>query len=71
MYGASLNVVADNSTPLDVANEETIRELLISCGGQTISQLQGKKKYEPSDLQSLLSTWIVSSFNGWMVCINK
>ena len=54
MYGASLNVIADNSTPLDVANEEIIRELLISCGGKTISQLRGKKKYESSDLESLL-----------------
>ena len=43
MYGAYPNVIADNSTPLDVAKEETIRELLISYGGQTISQLQGKK----------------------------
>ena len=56
MCGAYPNVIADNSTALDVANEETIRKLLISCGGQTISQLQGKKKYEPSDLQSLLPT---------------
>ena len=53
-YGAHPNVIADNSTPLDVANEETIIELLISYGGQTISQLQGKKKYESSDLQSSL-----------------
>ena len=57
MYGASLNVIADNRTPLDLANEETIRELLISYGGQTISQLQGKKKYEPSDLHSFLPTF--------------
>ena len=53
MGGAYPNVIADNSTPLDVANEETISELLISYGGQTISELQGKKKYES---QSLLST---------------
>ena len=56
MYGAHPNVIADNSTPLDVANEETIRELLISYGGQTISQLQGKKKYEFFDPQSSLPT---------------
>ena len=55
-YGAHPNVIAYNSTPLNVANEETIRKLLISCGGQTISQLYGKKKYESSDLQSLLLT---------------
>ena len=56
MYGASPNIIADSSTPLDIANEKTIRELLISCGGQTISQLQGKKKNESSDLQSSLPT---------------
>ena len=56
MYGAHPNVIADNNTPLDVANEETIRELLISYGGQTISQLQGKKKYGPSKLQLSLPT---------------
>ena len=57
MYGAYPNVIADNSTPLDVAKEETTRELLISYGGQTMSQLLGKKKYEPFDLQSLLPTF--------------
>ena len=56
MYGAHPNVIADNCTPLNVANEETIRELLISYGGQTISQLQGKKEYEFFDLQSSLPT---------------
>ena len=59
MYDAHPNVIVYNSTPLDVAidiKKEAISELLISCGGQTISQLQGKKKYELSDLQSLLST---------------
>ena len=56
MYGAHPNIIADNYTPLDVANEETIKELLISCGGQTISQLQGKKKYESFDPRSLLPT---------------
>ena len=56
MYGAHPNVIADNNTPLDVANEETIRELLISYGGQTISQLQGLKKYGPSKLQLSLPT---------------
>ena len=53
MYGASPNVIANNSTPLDVAitiKAETISELLISSGGQTISQLLGKKEYESSDL---------------------
>ena len=54
MYGAHPNIIADNCTPLDVANEETIRELLISYGGQTISQLQGKKKYGSSHPQSSL-----------------
>ena len=59
MYGASPNVIADNSTPLDVTiaiKAETIRELLISYGGQTISQLHRKKEYESSDLQSSLPT---------------
>ena len=56
MYGAHPNIIADNSTPLNVANEETIRKLLISSGGQTISQLQGKKEYEFFDLQSSLPT---------------
>ena len=46
MYGAHPNVIAHNSTS----------ELLISYGGQTISQLQGKKKYESSDLRSSLPT---------------
>ena len=56
MYGAHPNVIAANCTPLDVANEETISELLISCGGQTISQLQGNKKCESSNLRSSLPT---------------
>ena len=56
MYGAHPNVIATNCTPLDVANEDTIRELLISCGGQTISQLLGRKKYESSNLRSSLPT---------------
>ena len=46
MYDAHPNVIVYNGTPLDVAIEikkEAISELLISCGGQTISQLQGKK----------------------------
>ena len=54
MYGAYPNVIGDNITPLDVANDETIKELLISYGGQTISQLQGKKKYESFNLQPSL-----------------
>ena len=59
MYGAHSNVIADNSTPLDVAiiiKAKTISELLISCGGQTISQLQGKKEYKLSEYQSSLPT---------------
>ena len=59
MYGAHPNVIADNSTPLDIANRikaETISELLISYGGQTISQLQRKKEYKFSELQSSLPT---------------
>ena len=59
MYGARPNVIADNSTPLDVAitnKAETISELLISYGGQTISQLQGKKEYKLSEFQSSLPT---------------
>ena len=60
MYGAHPNVIADNSTPLDVAiiiKAEAISELLISYGGQTISQLQGKKEYKlSSEFQSSLPT---------------
>ena len=59
MYGAHPNVIADNSTPLDIViaiNEETISELLISYGGQTISQLQREKEYKFSELQSSLPT---------------
>ena len=59
MYGAHPNIIADNSTPLDVAitiKAETISELLISYGGQTISQLQGKKEYKLSEYQSSLPT---------------
>ena len=60
MYGAHPNVIADNSTPLDVAitiKAETITELLISYGGQTISQLQRKKEYKlSSEFQSSLPT---------------
>ena len=56
MYGAHPNVIADNNMPLDVVNKETIRELLISYGCQTISQLQRKKEYELSELQSPLQT---------------
>ena len=58
MYGAHPNVIADNCTPLDVAianKAETISELLISYGGQTISQLQ-REKNEFSKLQSSLLT---------------
>ena len=63
-YGAYPNVIGDNSTPLDVANEETIRKLLISYGGQTISELQRKKRYESSELQSLLSTFCEDVMNN-------
>ena len=54
MYGAHPNAIGDNITPLDVANDETIKELIISCGGQTISQLHEKKKYESFNLQPSL-----------------
>ena len=59
MYGAHPNVIADNSTPLDIAiviNEEAISELLISYGGQTMSQLQREKEYKVSEFQSSLLT---------------
>ena len=55
MYGADPNVIADNSTPLDVAiaiKAETISEQLINYGGQTVSQLQRKKEYKLSEFQS-------------------
>ena len=60
MYGVHPNVIADNSTPLDVAidiNAETISELLIRYGGQRVSQLQRKKEYKlSSEFQSSLPT---------------
>ena len=59
MYGAHPNVIADNSTPLDVSTilkADIISELLISYGGQTVSQLQGMKEYALSEFQSLLPT---------------
>ena len=56
MYGAHSNVIAVNSTPLDVTNEGAIIELLINFGGLTISQLQRKKEYKLSEFQSSLPT---------------
>ena len=59
MYGAHPNVIADNSTSLDVAitkKAETISELLISYGGQRVSQLERKKEYKLSEFQSFLPT---------------
>ena len=59
MYGAHPNVIADNSTPLDVSiaiKAETIIELLISYGGQRVSQLQRKKEYKLLEYQSSLPT---------------
>ena len=58
MYGAHPNVIANNSTSLDMAidiNEKTISELLIIYGGQTISQLQ-TKEYKISELNSIIIT---------------
>ena len=59
MYGAHPNIIADNNTPLDIAidiKEEAISEILINYGGQTRSQLLGKKQSEFSELQSSLPT---------------
>ena len=59
MCGGHPNAIADNTTPLDVAifiKAETIIELLISRGGQTILELQGKKTNEPSKFHSSLPT---------------
>ena len=59
MCGAHPNAIADNTTPLDVAifiKAETIIELLISCRGQTILELQGKKTNESSKFHSSLPT---------------
>ena len=50
MYGAHPNVIAVNSTPLDVTNEGAIIELLINFGGQT-------KEYKLSEFQSSLPTF--------------
>ena len=58
IYGGHPNVIADNNTTLDVANnmkEKSISKLLINYGGQTISQLE-KEEYKFSKLQSLLPT---------------
>ena len=59
MYGAHPNIIIDSHTPLDIAiymKEETISKILISYGGQTRSQLHGKRKSEFSELRSSLPT---------------